>query len=830
MFNLFLQKLFGTQNKREIKRISLIVNQVNDLEAEIKNYSDQKLKEKMEILKQKSRENQPLNNLLIETFALVRESSKRVLGERPYDVQIIGCIVLHEGKIAEMKTGEGKTLTSTMPICLNALTGKGVHIITVNDYLAKRDAEWMKDIYHLLGFTVDFIQTDTPIEQKQIAYNSDITYGTNNEFGFDYLRDNMVISYDHKVQKELNYAIVDEVDSILIDEARTPLIISGPAEESTDLYYQIDKIIPLLQKDIDYQIDEKAHTSVLIEAGVTKTEKLLNINNLYESSNLEIVHHINQALRAHTLYRKEVDYLIKDGEIIIVDEFTGRLMEGRRYSDGLHQALEAKEKVQIKRENQTLATITFQNYFRLYKKLAGMTGTASTEAEEFINIYRLEVISIPTNKPMIRKDCLDVIYKTEKEKFNAVIQEIKKVHSTGEPILVGTISIEKSEKLSRLLKKEGLIHTVLNAKYHEQEAEIIKRAGQHGVVTIATNMAGRGVDIKLGFEITKLNGLYIIGTERHESRRIDNQLRGRSGRQGDPGMSKFYISLEDDLMRIFGGEKIKNLMDRMKMPEGQVIEHPWLNKTIENAQKKVESHNFDIRKHVLEYDDVMNQQRSVIYEQRQKILKGESLKNTIFSMIEDILDEILSLYIKNKNNNDNFDFNELMRSLEKTFPIKFSINEEFKKLKKEELFQKLLEIIKNAYNDKEKKEGESNLRELEKIIMLQTIDSKWKEHLHNMDCLKEGIGLRAYGQKDPLLEYKKESYNMFMNMIYKIKEDVVRYIFIAQLVSQEPSQKPISKIFFGQSKTPIKAKKIGRNDICLCGSEKKYKACCGKQK
>lgn len=842
MLGILAKKLFGTKNERELRRLRLVVDQINQEEEGVRKLSDQMMRERMSQLREEALAGESLDNLLVEVFALVREAARRTLGERPFDVQVMGGIVLHQGKIAEMKTGEGKTLAATMPVCLNALTGRGVHIVTVNDYLAKRDANWMGEIYRHLGFTVGFIQHDMDFEERKKAYQADITYGTNNEFGFDYLRDNMVVADEMRVQRELHYAIVDEVDSILIDEARTPLIISGPAEESTELYYQIDRIIPHLKKGIDYEVDEKHRTAVLLEEGIAKAERLLKIGNLYEPANMEIVHHINQALRAHTLFKKDVDYIVKDGEVIIVDEFTGRLMPGRRYSDGLHQALEAKERVQIERENQTLATITLQNYFRLYKKLAGMTGTAATEETEFVKIYNLEVVVIPTHRPMIRKDYSDVIYRTEREKFQAVIEEIKELYRKGQPVLVGTISIEKSETLSRLLKKERIPHTVLNAKYHEQEAEIIKRAGEKYAVTIATNMAGRGVDIKLGEGVVELGGLHIIGTERHESRRIDNQLRGRSGRQGDPGSSRFYLSLEDDLMRIFGGEKIKNWMEKFGMTEGEVIEHPWITKSIETAQKRVEEQNFETRKHVLKYDDVMNHQRSVIYEQRQRVLKGENLKELILEMMRDVIEENVSFYCPDKGG-EKWDLAGLLSGLEKIFPLKLSPEEEkLKGLKREEVEDFIFEKASRAYQKKEDLVGKENMRELEKALLLQTIDSKWKEHLHNMDSLRDSIHLRGYGQRDPLLEYKKESFDMFMEMVGRIKEDVLRYLFLVQFefTSEEKRKVGAREAFLPRRRPPspqptsppvkrrVKAPKIGRNEPCPCGSGKKYKRCCGR--
>jgi preprotein translocase subunit SecA len=875
MFAKILKKIFGTRNERYLKSIQPIVDKINSLEKEYEKLSDNQLRLKTDEFKQRLKNGETLDDILPEAFAVVREASKRTLGLRHFDVQLMGGIVLHQGKIAEMKTGEGKTLVATLPAYLNALTGNGVHVVTVNEYLAERDSfgkgnfRGMGEIYTFLGLTVGCIKHGMSIEEKQKAYACDITYGTNNEFGFDYLRDNMVTSIDEKVQRGHNYAIVDEVDSILIDEARTPLIISGPSEESTDKYYKIDRIIPYLKNEIDYKIDEKTRTCVLTEEGVEKVEKLLNVNNLYDPVNIELVHHVNQALRAHTLFKKDVDYIVKDNQVIIVDEFTGRLMPGRRYSDGLHQALEAKERVKIQEENQTLATITFQNYFRMYKKLAGMTGTAATEANEFMAIYNLEVIVIPTHKPMIRIDHEDSVYLTREEKLNAIVEKIVELNKKGQPVLVGTISIERNEELSHLLKKRGIKHQVLNAKYHELEAEIIAKAGQKGAVTVATNMAGRGVDIVLGEGVKELGGLFILGTERHEARRIDNQLRGRSGRQGDPGESKFYLSLEDDLMRLFGGERMKAIMSRLNMEKGQEITHPWITKSIERAQKTVEAHNFEIRKYLLEYDNVMNKQREVIYSQRNNILEGKDIKSQIFQMMEDVIEDKLAIFIPEKAHVADWDINSLSDWLKRTFNLIFSdevIKE--KGINREKLKEKLLNDMKRAYEIRESSIGSDIMRWLERTIMLQVIDSKWKDHLYAMDQLREGIGLRAYGQKDPLIEYKREAYEMFMNMVYRIKEEVLSFLFKVQPIKKEeaiPIRTAImpSKIQFqheeiGQferkatsKKISIQAQekpsqfrenipseesstirrqgpKIGRNDPCPCGSGKKYKKCCGK--
>ena len=757
---------------------------------------------------------------------------------RPFDAQVIGGIVLHEGKIAEMKTGEGKTLAATMPLYLNSLERKGCHVITVNDYLAKRDSAWMGPIYNFLGLSVGVIIHGLDDDERRQAYGADITYGTNNEFGFDYLRDNMKFSLEEYVQREFNYAIVDEVDSILIDEARTPLIISGPSEESTDKYYKINQIIPRLKKDHDFTIDEKSRTVVLTEAGVAHVEGYLNVQNLYEPRNIEIVHHVNQALKAHTLFRRDVDYLVKDGEVIIVDEFTGRVMPGRRYSDGLHQALEAKEKVKIERENQTLASITFQNYFRMYKKLSGMTGTADTEATEFKKIYNLDVLVMPTNMPMIRKDHNDLIYKTEPEKIKAVIEEVKGLNKAKRPVLIGTISIEKSELLSKHLTRAGVKHYVLNAKNHEKEAEIIAQAGQAGMVTISTNMAGRGTDIKLGEEVAGLGGLHILGTERHESRRIDNQLRGRSGRQGDDGSSRFYLSLEDDLLRIFGAEKISSIMDRVGIEDDQPIEHKYISRAIENAQKRVEGQNFDIRKHLLEYDDVMNKQRKVIYEQRKKVLRGESLWEDIEEMVDGITDDLLFEYIDEKKHYDEWNLKGLDDALLKQFNLKLNIMNSAQITSADSMRELIIKKVLELLRDKEQNFGKELMDYLLKVIMLQAIDSHWKEHLLSMDHLKEGIGLRGYGQKDPVREYQREGYEMFMEMISQIKIDTLVKLCLVEIQREEEveeirhKQKQDYILSRGEDVPEVQTvkregQKIGRNDPCPCGSGKKYKKCCG---
>ena len=841
MLNFILKKFIGSKNDRELKRLSLLLEEINDLEPLIMPLSDPQLNAKTSYFKEKLKNGAELDDILVEAFAVAREAAKRTVGMRPFDVQVIGGIVLHEGKIAEMKTGEGKTLAATMPIYLNALSGKGVHVITVNDYLAKRDAEWMGPIYKFLGLSVGVIIHGMNDEERKTAYNCDITYGTNNEFGFDYLRDNMKFDIEDYVQRDFNYAIVDEVDSILIDEARTPLIISGPSEESTDKYYKINQIIPRLKKDEDYTIDEENRTVVLSESGVARTEKLLKVDNLYEPRNMEILHHVNQALKAHTLFKKDVDYLVKEGQVVIVDEFTGRVMPGRRYSDGLHQALEAKERVKIERENQTLASVTFQNYFRMYDKLAGMTGTADTEAVEFKNIYNLDVVVVPTNMPMIRTDYPDVIYKTEKEKFTAVIDEIKELHSQKRPVLVGTISIEKSELLSKYLKKAGIKHNVLNAKNHEKEAEIIAQAGQPGAVTISTNMAGRGTDIKLGEGVAEVGGLHILGTERHESRRIDNQLRGRSGRQGDKGSSRFYLSLEDDLLRIFGAERISSVMDRIGLEEGQPIEHKLISKAIENAQKKVEGQNYEIRKHLLEYDDVMNKQREVIYAQRKEVLKGEYLWSTVEDMLEEVVDNMLAEYVDEKLRPDEWNLKGLGDIVYKRFSLRTDFNQldDNNVIDNEYVREKINSGVKTLLHDKEEKFGKPLMEQVMRIIMLQSIDAHWKDHLLAMDHLKEGIGLRGYGQKDPKREYQREGYDMFMDMVYRIKEDTLEKLCWVQVQMEDDIkqvQKPQSENYImsrgdgGSSPATVKrkGKKIGRNDPCPCGSGKKYKKCCGR--
>lgn len=876
MFGALARRLFGSKNERDLKKLDPLVRSVNECEPTVAALTDEQLRGKTEEFKKRLADGETLDDLLPQAFAVVREVSRRTLGMRHFDVQVIGGIVLHQGKIAEMKTGEGKTLAATLPVYLNALTGRGVHVVTVNDYLARRDAEWMGEIYRFLGLTVGVIVHGLDDRERKDAYYSDVTYGTNNEFGFDYLRDNMKFSLEDCVQRELHYAIVDEVDSILIDEARTPLIISGPTDENTDKYYKINRVIPGLKKDIHYTIDEKARTVVLTEEGVARVEAALNVGNLYDPANMETLHHVNQALRAHTLFKKDVDYIVTDGQVVIVDEFTGRLMPGRRYSDGLHQALEAKEGVRIENENQTLATITFQNYFRMYEKLAGMTGTADTEAVEFKKIYNLDVVVIPTNLPMIRKDHPDLIFKTEREKFDAVIEEIKELYDRGQPVLVGTISIEKSEYLSARLKKLGIPHHVLNAKNHALEAEIVAQAGRYKAVTISTNMAGRGTDIILGgnpvflarakakkgeasedyprlleqfkkqceeerAKVLAAGGLHILGTERHEARRIDNQLRGRSGRQGDPGSSRFYLSLEDDLMRIFGGERVKMLMERVGMEEGVPIEHRYTSKAIENAQRKVEAHNFDIRKHLLEYDDVMNKQREVVYSQRRFILSGENLRESVFEMIDEIVEDLVDQFVPERTHPEDVDFPGLVEALYAQFGIRFEFDELPEKEQTHDgILTYLQESLRKHYEAKEAQISPAIMRDLEKYLMLQALDSQWKDHLLSMDHLKEGIGLRGYGQRDPLKEYQKEGYELFLEMTRRMKEEAIRNLFLVRIAREEDLKEAVPReqemyLSHGEGEAPKKkpvrrkTKKVGRNAPCPCGSGKKYKKCCGQK-
>jgi len=896
MFNTILTKIVGSHNERELKRIQPLVDHINELERGISPLSDDDLKSKTPEFKSRLEKGDSLDEILPEAFAVVRETSRRTVAMRHFDVQLIGGEVLHQGKIAEMKTGEGKTLVATLAVYLNALSGKGVHVVTVNDYLARRDAEWMGPIYQFLGLSVGVIEHDMPEPERRTAYQSDVTYGTNNEFGFDYLRDNMKYSLEDCVQRSHHYAIVDEVDSILVDEARTPLIISGPSEESTDKYYKIDKLIPRLVREQDYKIDEKARTVVLQEPGVEKGEKFLGIENLYDPHHMDLVHHIQQALKAHTLFKRDADYMIKDGQVIIVDEFTGRLMPGRRYSDGLHQALEAKEGVRIERENQTLATITFQNYFRMYDKLAGMTGTAETEATEFEKIYKLEVVVIPTNKPLIRYEYPDLVYRSEREKFNAVADEVKELNELGHPVLMGTTSIEKSERLSTLLKRRGIKHVVLNAKYHEREAEIVAQAGKIGAVTIATNMAGRGTDIILGGtppesqakmnlqargldpkenqeeyqkeveklsptwqdehdKVIELGGVHIIGTERHEARRIDNQLRGRSGRQGDPGSGRFYLSLEDDLMRIFGSDNISGLMHKLGMEEGVPIESKLITRQIERAQTQVEGRNFEVRKHLLEYDDVMNKQRVEIYRFRREMLEGQDQREYILGLAEDIAVELLDAYAHLETDPEEWDLENLKVNLRRVYGIDLPQNVD--QLSRPELEEKLLDQIKSKYQEKESQIGTEMMRWYESMVMLQIMDQQWKDHLLGLDHLKEGIGLRGYGQRDPLVEYKKESFALFEELWNRATEEMVRMLFLLRPITEEderdrlrnrrqqqslsysqptdtpepvwqPSQ-PQEQQSAAAVKTVVRNNpKVGRNEPCPCGSGKKYKKCCGR--
>jgi len=875
----FLRNMWDT-NRKELNRLLPIVARINGLEAEFASLTDAELKNKTLEFKARYQKGETLDALLPEAFATVREAAKRTLGQRHYDVQLIGGIVLHEGKIAEMKTGEGKTLAATLPAYLNALTGRGVHIVTVNDYLAKRDSEWMGRIYRFLGLSVGVILHHLNAEERRQAYNADITYGTNNEFGFDYLRDNMAITEKELVQRELNFAIVDEVDSILIDEARTPLIISGQAEESTNLYSTFTRIANQLRRETDYTVDEKARSVAVTEEGVAKVEKKLGIDNLYAPERTTLVHHLIQALKAKELMKRDRDYVVKDGQVIIVDEFTGRLMFGRRYSEGLHQAIEAKENVKIERESQTLATITFQNYFRMYNKLAGMTGTAETEELEFRKIYGLNVVVIPTNLPMIRIDHPDVVYKTAAAKFKAVLDEIEAVHKTGRPVLVGTISIEKSEALSVALQRKGIPHQVLNAKHHEREAEIIAQAGRLGMVTIATNMAGRGTDIILGGnaealarellkkkgnpeeatpeevqaamaeakaitereheEVVKLGGLHIIGTERHESRRIDNQLRGRAGRQGDPGSSRFFVAMDDDLMRLFGGEMIVQWMERLGWEEEMPIEHPRIAKAIENAQRRVEARNFEIRRQVLEYDDVLNRQRETIYGLRRKLLEGEDLKDQVVEALGTVIDQLVLAHTDARLPEE-WEYGNILKAAEQIFLPVLTYTEsalaEAAQGQAEGLKRFFFDEAMKFYTAKEERMGPEMMRALERYVLLRTIDNLWIDHLQNMDDLREGVGLRAYGQQDPLVVYKIESYQMFQDLLYAIREDVVRYVFKMEFTQEAPRpERRISNIVTnrGEDGAPVvqqrkTGKKVGRNDPCPCGSGKKYKKCCGRQ-
>ncbi|NLL49337.1 MAG: preprotein translocase subunit SecA [Firmicutes bacterium] len=830
-------KSFLDPTERELKRLESIVESINALEPAMQALNDSDLRSKTEEFQTRLQGGATLDDILPEAFAAVREGAKRVLGMRHYDVQLVGGIILHQGRIAEMKTGEGKTLTATLPVYLNALTGRGVHVVTVNDYLARRDAEWMGQVYEFLGLKVGVIVHGLTFEERREAYSCHITYGTNNEFGFDYLRDNMVVSADQMVQRELHYAIVDEVDSILIDEARTPLIISGAAEDSAKHYMRFAQIVPQLKPERDYAVDEKARTIAITEEGVARVEKILGVENLFDDVHFELNHYLNQALKAKEFFVRDRDYVVKDGEVIIVDEFTGRMMEGRRYSDGLHQSIEAKEGVSVLKESQTLASITYQNYFRMYSKLSGMTGTAKTEEDEFRKIYGLDVVVIPTNKPMIRQDLPDAVYKTVKGKAEAIINDIVERHSKGQPVLVGTISIESSEFYSAMLKRRGVEHQVLNAKYHDKEAEIVKQAGQRGMVTIATNMAGRGTDIVLGEGVVELGGLHILGTERHESRRIDNQLRGRAGRQGDPGSSQFYVSMEDDIMRLFGSERIMGIMDRLGWEEDQVIDHPQISKGIENAQKRVEARHFEIRKQVLEYDDVMNQQREVIYGQRRGVLLDENISEQIGGMFEPVFRRIVSLYADEKVIPEEWDIEAIRHSyveiVGKSLPLS---DQELSDLSPEEIIGKLETFAKEAYAQRTAEYGADLQRQIEKIVLLQIIDQKWMNHLSAMDDLREGIGLRALAQRDPLLEYRLEAYEMFQEMISSIQEDTISMLFKVRLAEERNYTQPKDRLAGattnqgeGAQQKPRKVEeKVGRNDPCPCGSGKKYKKCHGR--
>ena len=872
MIGNLIKKIVGTKNEREIKRIQPIVEATGSFEETLKGLTDDNLRSKTAHFKERLDQGEDLDALLPEAFAVAREAARRTIGMRHFDTQLIGGMVLHEGKIAEMATGEGKTLVATLPVYLNALTGFGVHVVTVNDYLANRDAGWMGPVYRFLGLSVGTIVNNMNSTDRKKAYGCDIIYGTNNEFGFDYLRDNMHYTLEDCVQRGFNYAIVDEVDSILIDEARTPLIISGPAEESTDKYYKINKLIYQLKKEQDFMIDEKAKSAYLTEEGVAKIERMINVDNLYDPKYVDFLHHINQALKAHQFFEKNVDYIVKDGQVIIVDEFTGRLMPGRRYSEGLHQALEAKENVKIERENQTLATVTFQNYFRMYKKLAGMTGTADTEAVEFKKIYNLDVIVIPTNKPLIRTNYADVIYRTEKEKFKAAINEIAELYNAGKPVLVGTLSIDKSEHVSEMLKRRGVPHHILNAKNHEREAEIVAQAGRSKAVTISTNMAGRGTDILLGGNpeflalnmskgqkdteeyrtalekarkmceedkqhVIGLGGLHILGTERHESRRIDNQLRGRSGRQGDPGSSRFYVSLEDEIMRIYGSDKVGPLLAKLGMTEDMSIEHPFISKAIENAQTKVEGHNFEIRKYLLEYDNVMNKQRETVYGMRREIMEDGDAKERVQDMIEEICEDIVFTCAPEKVYPEEWDLVSLKNRIYEIFFLHVDLDSlDIKEMTRQGLLDTVITRVKDFYENKEKKFGDDEMRSIERFLVLNTLDTFWKEHLLSLDHLKEGIGLRGYAQKDPLREYQRESFDLFLDMLERVKYDTIQKLFAVQPAKEEIEYKePVVSYNLGgdgsqSGQQQKKDKKIGRNDPCPCGSGKKYKKCCGRQK
>jgi preprotein translocase subunit SecA len=838
-----LRKIFGSANDREIKRYSLVVDRINQLEADFRTISDAALAGRTELFKQRLAKGETLNDILPEAFAVVREAGCRTLGQRHFDVQLMGGQALHEGRIAEMKTGEGKTLAATLPVYLNALAGRGVHVVTVNDYLARRDAEWMGRIYNFLGLSVGVIVHGLSDRERHDAYRADVTYGTNNEFGFDYLRDNMKSRLEDYVQRDFYFAIVDEVDSILIDEARTPLIISGPAEKSADLYLRADRVIPQLKRDEHYTLDEKGRNASFTEEGVARAEEILGLNNLYDPSNIEILHHLTQALKAHAVFTRDKDYIVTpDQQVVIVDEFTGRLMAGRRYSDGLHQALEAKERVKIESENQTLASITFQNYFRMYEKLAGMTGTADTEAAEFAKIYKLGVTVIPTHRRMVRHDHQDVIYRTAREKYNAVVEEIEALHQKGQPVLVGTISISHSEQISEMLKKRGVPHNVLNAKQHEREALIVAQAGQKGQVTISTNMAGRGTDIVLGPGIPDLGGLFILGTERHESRRIDNQLRGRSGRQGDPGESRFYISLEDDLMRIFGGDRFKGLMERLGMTEGVPLEAKLISRGIENAQKQVETHHFEIRKHLLEYDDVMNRQREVVYSQRRLILAGEALTDQVLAMFEAQVLKIADKLVDNRTEPDNWDWEAFNTETQRIFGLPVA-GGDFEEFSADAIAQAIYDRTKSAFLARQEELGPNLSAELIRWLLLHVLDSQWRDHLLSMDRLKDGIGLRGYAQKDPLREYQREGFDMFSEMLERVRAESISLITHVQVKREEDvaelapktNNQRLTMSHGRETREPEKsqpeirsAPKTGRNDLCPCGSGKKFKHCCGK--
>jgi len=836
MLGKIVKSIFGTKNDREIKRLGPLLEAINACEPKMQALGDAELAALTPAFRQRLDNGQSLDDLLPEAFAAVREAGRRTLGQRHYDAQMIGGMVLHQGKIAEMKTGEGKTLAATLPVYLNALAGRGVHVVTVNDYLARRDANWMGAIYNFLGLSVGCIVHGLDDAQRKDQYNRDITYGTNNEFGFDYLRDNMKFTVEDLVQRDYFFAIVDEVDSILIDEARTPLIISGPGEKSSDLYIQIDRLIPRLKREEHYAVDEKSRTAALTEEGVARCEELLRVDNLYDPRYIDLLHHIQQALKAHTLFKLDVDYIVKDGEVIIVDEFTGRLMPGRRFSEGLHQALEAKENVKVASENQTLATITFQNYFRMYEKLSGMTGTADTEAEEFRKIYNLDVVVIPTHRPMVRKDNPDQIYRTEREKFDAVAREIKDLHAKGRPVLVGTINIDKSEQLSKMLKRQGVPHHVLNAKHHAQEAEIVAAAGQKNAVTISTNMAGRGTDIVLGEGVPELGGLHILGTERHESRRIDNQLRGRAGRQGDPGSSRFYVSLEDDLMRLFGSERISGIMTKLGMEEGEPIEHNLISKAIENAQRKVEGRNFEIREQLLKYDDVLNKQREVIYAQRRQALTGEGVHEAVAGMMEEQAHQLAEAHADEKIPLEQRDAQALAEAVFNVFGFKPELPEPAQ-WDAQTLAEEIIARARAVYQRKFDEYGAPIMLQVEQWVLLDTVDAHWKDHLLNMDHLKEGIGLRGYAQKDPLREYQREGFEMFSAMAQSVQMETVAKLMRVQLSRPEDAvqlaPQDDTPLSYSGADTgapePVRrgAKKVGRNDPCPCGSGKKYKKCCG---